>query len=100
MYCAMEYQFVWKVFVKEQRARLTIGNLFDPCMLETTNLGLVRLIPENGSPTGLTTTTAHTGTVGYLAYELVERGELPTTASCPRLYRTGGKLFVKSTWRN
>jgi serine/threonine protein kinase len=44
------------------------------------DFGLVRLIQGNGSPTGLTT-TSHTGTARYLAYELVEYGEMPTTAS-------------------
>ena len=45
------------------------------------DFGLVRLIRGNGPSTGLTTTSAYAGTVRYLAYELVEDGEVPTTAS-------------------
>jgi serine/threonine protein kinase len=44
--------------------------------------GLVRIFLEEGS-SGMTTTTYHTGTERYLAYELVIAGEeaIPTTAS-------------------
>jgi serine/threonine protein kinase len=46
------------------------------------DFGLVRLLQED-MDTGLTTTTAHTGTIRYLAYELVRtmgKG-VPTTAT-------------------
>jgi len=46
------------------------------------DFGLVRIFLDEGS-TGMTTTTSHTGTERYLAYELVMAGEdaRPTTAS-------------------
>jgi len=46
------------------------------------DFGLVRIFLDEGS-SGMTTTTHHTGTVRYLAYELVLAGEdaMPTTAS-------------------
>ena len=46
------------------------------------DFGLVRIIAEYGD-TGLTTTTAYTGTARYLSYELVESDDtkLPTPAS-------------------
>ena len=46
------------------------------------DFGLVRLIHDQMA-TGLTTTTAHTGTARYLSLELVEteEGTTPTTAS-------------------
>jgi serine/threonine protein kinase len=46
------------------------------------DFGLVRLIHDQ-TATGLTTTTAHTGTARYLSLELVEadEGTMPTTAS-------------------
>ena len=46
------------------------------------DFGLVRLIHDQMA-TGLTTTTAHTGTARYLSLELVEADEvtMPTTAS-------------------
>jgi hypothetical protein len=60
------------------------------------DLGLVRLIQRNGSSTGLTT-SSHTGTVRYLAYELVECGELPTTSSDVHALGCIG-LEVSSSW--
>ncbi|PVF91010.1 kinase-like protein, partial [Serendipita vermifera] len=46
------------------------------------DFGLVRLLQED-MPTGLTTTTAHTGTTRYLAYELVRNmgKAVPTAAT-------------------
>jgi serine/threonine protein kinase len=46
------------------------------------DFGLVRIFLDEGS-SGMTTTTNHTGTERYLAYELVATGEFasPTTAS-------------------
>lgn len=46
------------------------------------DFGLVRLVHDQMA-TGLTTTTAHTGTARYLSLELVEadEGSIPTTAS-------------------
>jgi len=46
------------------------------------DFGLVRVFIDEGS-TGMTTTTQHTGTERYLAYELVMAGEsaVPTTSS-------------------
>jgi serine/threonine protein kinase len=42
------------------------------------DFGLARLIAESGDvATGTTTTTVHTGTVRYLAYEVVESDERP-----------------------
>lgn len=45
------------------------------------DFGLIRLIQEDESSTGMTTTSAHTGTARYLAYELVESDQMPTPAS-------------------
>jgi serine/threonine protein kinase len=50
------------------------------------DFGLVRLIHDQiptDLPTGLTTTTAHTGTVRYLSFELVDGDDVakPTAAS-------------------
>jgi serine/threonine protein kinase len=45
------------------------------------DFGLVRLIQAEGSSTGMTTTSAHTETARYLAYELVESNQMPTTTS-------------------
>jgi serine/threonine protein kinase len=61
-----------------RQANIVIDEAFNAKICD---FGLVRLIQENGSSTGLTTTSAHTGTVRYLAFQLVEDGEVPTTAS-------------------
>jgi serine/threonine protein kinase len=51
------------------------------------DFGLVRVLLEEGN-SGMTTTTAHTGTLRYLAYELLTAGEpVPTMAS--DIYATG-----------
>jgi serine/threonine protein kinase len=52
------------------------------------DFGLMRIYLEEGS-SGMTTTSAHTGTDRYLAYELVKEGEnaIPTVAS--DIYATG-----------
>jgi serine/threonine protein kinase len=52
------------------------------------DFGLVRVYLEEGN-TGMTTTTVHTGTERYLAYELfmAEKDAIPTTAS--DIYATG-----------
>jgi serine/threonine protein kinase len=48
------------------------------------DFGLLRLVRES-APTGMTTTSSHTGTTRYLSYELVSDGDdddpKPTTAS-------------------
>jgi serine/threonine protein kinase len=47
------------------------------------DFGLLRLVRES-APTGMTTTSSHTGTTRYLSYELISEDEedaKPTTAS-------------------
>jgi hypothetical protein len=53
----------------------------DACNAKLCDFALVRLIQEDDSSTGMTTTTAHTGTARYLARELVECEQIPTPAS-------------------
>jgi len=61
------------------------------------DFGLVRLIHDQ-TTTGMTTTTAHTGTARYLAYELIESDEepLPTTASDVHALGCVGMEFIYS----
>ncbi|PVG01099.1 kinase-like protein [Serendipita vermifera] len=63
--------------LKPSNVLITEGGVGKIC-----DFGLVRLIQEE-MHTGLTTTTAHTGTIRYLAYELVQnmREAKPNTAS-------------------
>lgn len=66
------------------------------------DFGLVRILSEGR--TGLTTTTQHTGTIRYLAHELVDSDEsiLPTTAS--DVYALGcvalEVIFLRSPYAN
>jgi serine/threonine protein kinase len=53
------------------------------------DFGLTRFM-EDGLETGLTTTTAHTGTTRYLAYELVEYdGDEPIPTTATDIYALG-----------
>lgn len=52
------------------------------------DFGLVRIYLEEGS-TGLTTTSAHTGTDRYLAYELVMGKDNPSPTTSSDIYATG-----------
>jgi serine/threonine protein kinase len=58
-------------------------------MAQLCDFGLTRFM-ETGLETGLTTTTAHTGTTRYLAYELVEYdGDEPIPTTATDIYALG-----------
>ncbi|PVG01090.1 kinase-like protein [Serendipita vermifera] len=52
------------------------------------DFGLVRLLQED-MPTGTTTSTGHTGTTRYLAYELVTTIDNPTPTTASDIYALG-----------
>ena len=62
------------------------------------DFGISRMLTVPGT-SGLTTTSAHTGTVRYLSYELIEDTSVPTTASdVYALACTGLEVSEEDLW--